>query len=470
VLAARGDAAGDYVAFMPLRLGAHFSESRGAFVNELGMAGSFSWADYTGLICEAVHEGEAVPALAGAIKRLHWARLKLRHLRMSEHRWKLFAAEFDERTFAAEVRRDTANDGAVNNELCPCVDLPADFETYLKEKLSANTRQKIRRLLRQVESSPELRIEHSRPENFERDLDILVGFWKSKWAERKGDKTDYLASRYREIVGEGLAAGTAVMPVLWRGDRPLGALGLFVDRQKKSVLYFIGARDESCDDPPPGLLLHSHSIRWAIESGMRKYDFLRGNEAFKYSFGGVDERIRNIVIRTRSGLNLGRTLDPRSIDQVLERIAELEAEDDLKGAAVGYRQVLEVSPGHPAALMGYAAVLYGMERYDESVLFCVRLIDQERGNASALRLLGKGHLALAEYDQAEAAFKKSNALGPTVSAYFYLARALEGQGKHAEAGKAMEEVVAMTPRGKREARQQVEAREWLERGRAVNRS
>jgi CelD/BcsL family acetyltransferase involved in cellulose biosynthesis len=73
--------------------------------------------------------------------------------------------------------------------------------------------------------------------------------------------------------------------VLWREETPLGALASFVDPQKASLLFYIGGRDESVDNPPPGLVLHAHSIRHAIANGFRTYDFLRGNEGYKYSLG-----------------------------------------------------------------------------------------------------------------------------------------------------------------------------------------
>jgi CelD/BcsL family acetyltransferase involved in cellulose biosynthesis len=300
VLAARPGRAGtEYVAFFPLRFSTRLSKSRGASITEIGMAGEASWADYTGFICHPDHEEPAIASLAAGLKQMQWAKLDLRHLSVSDKRLQLLTTPFEQSPFVLEKREHGIRKDGTDSEICPYVDLPDDFETYLKEKLSANTRQKLRRLMRQVERSPDLRITQSTPETFENDLDILAGFWKDKWAQRKGDGIDHLAARYRQIMKEAFEAGIAHVPVLWRGDAPLGVLGNLVDRQKKVLLYFVGARNLSCDDPPPGLVLHTHSIRWAIENGLTKYDFLRGNESFKYSFGASDRRIRSIVIRRR---------------------------------------------------------------------------------------------------------------------------------------------------------------------------
>src|SRR5687768_575622 len=103
ILAAkREDAGGEYVAFFPLRLGVRFSERRGMFVNEIEMAGSFGWADYTGFICRPEHEAEAIRALSSHLLEMRWAKLNLRHLRVSDQRFTLFMSAFDQDRFAIE--------------------------------------------------------------------------------------------------------------------------------------------------------------------------------------------------------------------------------------------------------------------------------------------------------------------------------------------------------------------------------
>ena len=45
-----------------------------------------------------------------------------------------------------------------------------------------------------------------------------------------------------------------------------------------------------------GLLLHSLCLRDALERGYRYFDFLRGNEPYKYRLGGRDHRIYRIAL------------------------------------------------------------------------------------------------------------------------------------------------------------------------------
>ncbi len=461
VLAAKLDSGSDYVAFFPLRIDVRWSRNRSRLVNDIHMAGSFAWADYTGFICDPAHEDGAIPALAEHLQSMRWTSLHLRHFNASPRRVELFTAAFDRQTFNFEHRRANEATPEVNNEICPYVDLPTNFDVYLREKTSANTRQKIRRFLRQVDGSTDFRISECTPESCERDLDVLVSFWKQAWAHRKGKETDHLGKRYRSILQQAMAVGALYLPVLWRGDAPLGALAHFVDRQKASLLYFVAGRDDAGNNPPPGLVLHAHSIRWAIANGLRTYDFLRGNESFKYSYGVSERRITNTSLRTRTGDNLHDKLDPSCVEAALQLVTQLKKDQHPQHAAAACQQLIEACPDHPAVLRRYSRLLYELERFAASQRLSRRLLELEPGDDSAWRLLGKALLAQHEFAQAEEALRKALTLRPTISGHFHLARALERQGKESQAAAEREAILHMSPRGRREQKQQRETHRSL---------
>jgi hypothetical protein len=56
---------------------------------------------------------------------------------------------------------------------------------------------------------------------------------------------------------------------MWKGETPLGAQATFIDLVKQALLCFMGARDEIFGKPSPGIVLHAHSIRYAIANGVR---------------------------------------------------------------------------------------------------------------------------------------------------------------------------------------------------------
>ena len=46
----------------------------------------------------------------------------------------------------------------------------------------------------------------------------------------------------------------------------------------------------------PGIVLLAHVVRDAIERGCSRFDFLRGEEPYKYAFGAIPEDLFNVVI------------------------------------------------------------------------------------------------------------------------------------------------------------------------------
>jgi CelD/BcsL family acetyltransferase involved in cellulose biosynthesis len=46
----------------------------------------------------------------------------------------------------------------------------------------------------------------------------------------------------------------------------------------------------------PGWVLLSKIIRWSIEAGRTELDFMRGDEPYKYNFGGIDKHVLRIQV------------------------------------------------------------------------------------------------------------------------------------------------------------------------------
>jgi hypothetical protein len=308
VLAAkRNESDSEYVAFLPMRTKPVF-DKRVGFYNEITFGGG-AYSDYAGILSLPEVEAEAVPAFAEYLKReLNWAWFSMDNLRMSDERRRLFVSSFDKALF--RHKEIDYKDGALDNSICPSIDLPSDWDAYL-ETLSSNNRQKIRRLLRKVDASEDYRITFADADTYDRDLTTLLGFWKTKWAPTK-PKIDDLVQRNYTMLSCCAANGTLFLPVFWHGDRPVAALATLIDPVRKSLLFFITGRDETYSEMPAGYLLHAHSIRHAIAEGFSTYDFLRGDEPYKFLFAPQQQhRLKPVAVGTKTGRNLGGKLDPR---------------------------------------------------------------------------------------------------------------------------------------------------------------
>ena len=72
-------------------------------------------------------------------------------------------------------------------------------------------------------------------------------------------------------------------------------LPLCFDYDNHRLLYNSGNNHEF-DYYSVGLLLHSFAIKDAIEQGMEYFDFLRGDEQYKYRLGGIDNMVFTIKV------------------------------------------------------------------------------------------------------------------------------------------------------------------------------
>jgi CelD/BcsL family acetyltransferase involved in cellulose biosynthesis len=292
VLVARTAASGPPVAFFPLKLRTR-TDDRGRDSHELTMPGRGA-ADYTGFFCQPEHQDQVARAFAAHLLELEWRALRLECFRASEQRGKAFLRAFAGTRFQIE-RESMVMSSGFDNAICPYADLPADWDSYLAGR-SSNTRQRVRRLLRAVDGSS-VRITHADASTLEHHIEILLRMWTERWGGIKGKKLETILQSSREELADAHENGTLFLPILWRGDTPVGAAACMLDFEKREVLFQLGGRDPAAEDLSPGMVLHAHSIRTAIERGFRRYDFLRGNEPYKYSFATGERHIESLVIR-----------------------------------------------------------------------------------------------------------------------------------------------------------------------------
>lgn len=425
-----------YVAFFPLRMSTTQDPKTGIFTDDIIMAGNYA-ADYTGFIAEPGYEDHAIKGFSAFLKSQNWTNLKLEYFFGPPERKEAMLRAFQGSDFR---HRDSTPKSSDNLDicLCPVVTLPDSWETYLETKMSSQSRQKLRRFLRKIESDETYRITHATPETIKRDLDVLFSLWRIKWLPRKGEpRIDRLITATREMLMDCFNDGNLDVPVFWYGDRPLGALANIVDRQKKAILFYITGRDEEWKTPSPGLILHGYSIRRAIADGFKSYDFLRGNEPYKYMFGADERPISCTIIATRTGRNLGDKLHPRSIRHVYERGTHLYKTGAKRGAEIAFQQVCEAAPEHMGARFGLARLLFDRGMFAQAEAAYKEIATKVTDPVPVLVGLGDTQLALRHFDDAAATFQRVVELHPHHSqAHFKRGVALLAAHRPAEAAKA----------------------------------
>lgn len=432
-----------YVAFLPLQQRTHM-RTNGGFYNELAMAGN-RFADYTGLICQPDLANAAIPLLGAHIRRMSWRRITFEQVRMSQERRSLLMGNGNDSGHMLLQHAYPPLQKGIDNSVCPFVTLPVSFDTYLSA-LSANTRQKIRRVLRKIEGDPSYRFTCSSPETAERDIDLLLGLWDRKWRPQKGERTDNIISTMRFMLSATARNGALYLPMLWRNDVLLGALGNLVDPVKKQMLFLIAGRNHDASDTPPGIALHAHAIREAIRQGFCIYDFLRGDESYKFSFANETQKIPDLIASVSTPLNHDGGLDPRGFRKVLEQSQKLVRDGKSRLAEIGFRQLVDADPSNAHALAGFAQLQLARGDMAGAEPYLVRALSKDRTIAAAWRAYAQVRAAQGKAEEAVASYQQALKLDRTsAEAWNGLAGALGRLGRTQDQIKAYDNAVKLNP-------------------------
>lgn len=391
VLAARSGAASEgYVAFLPLQFRTEFDEARGLF-NTVGLAGAY-FSAYCGMLTLPAHADDAVDAFATHLKGLAWRHLALDDVVVPPERLQRLFSAFPVETFRhAKVKRaehitDAGED--IDHDTYVYVPLPGDYETLLNERLGSRARYHARRAMREFHTPErELVISVATTDTLERDIDIFCSLWWSQWGPQRPAYGRFILENTRHMLPACFADGSLHMPILWHRGKAIAAFVLFLDPARHTVIAFVSGRDLTADrSVSPGLILHCHSLRWAIENGYQIYDLGTGDYSYKDSFGAEHRQVERFRISTLSGQNLGGRLDPRTLDAAFSKAAAFDRAGQADAAALCCQQILATDPAYqPALELGQRLEQSLRQRVDGLV-------------AAALSHLRSGALAAAEAD------------------------------------------------------------------------
>jgi CelD/BcsL family acetyltransferase involved in cellulose biosynthesis len=258
-------------------------------------------ADYATLLArpdDLPAVAEAVAAALATPSHAHdpdhpapWDVVDLRRFRCGDPAADALAAAFGARTGDGwTVVRE-------REEVCPVVTLApgTDFEAYLST-LDKKERHEVRRKLRRAEAAGETRLERSADPVA--DLEAFVDLHQKRWGDQGlfpptpgGEQSRAWFRRLFELAA---GDGTVQLHFLVIAGRRVAA-GVWFEDGESWYLYNAGV-DPAARDLSPGVLLSATAIEAAIAAGRRRFDFLRGDEPYKYGWGAVDEPIQRLLL------------------------------------------------------------------------------------------------------------------------------------------------------------------------------
>jgi len=174
----------------------------------------------------------------------------------------------------------------------PFIALPADFDTYLAG-IEKKQRHEIRRKLRRA-AEYEIPVRWYLVEDESKLESEMEAFFALMIQDPAKEKflTEPMRRQMLATARTALRGGWLWLAFLEVGGRK--AAGAFnFDYDNRLWGYNSGVNHDFVE-LSPGWVLLSHSLQWACEHGRSEFDFMRGNEEYKYRFGARDRSVMRV--------------------------------------------------------------------------------------------------------------------------------------------------------------------------------
>lgn len=248
--------------------------------------------DYVDIIVEADKAAQVYPVLAEYLSRntSHFDWVNLCNIPEASPTYSQFPDALRKVGFDADL---------ILQEVCPVIHLPDEWEAYLA-MLDKKNRHELRRKVRRAES--ESKLEYyvvSAEHDFEHEVNTFLNLMSAS----QPSKAEFLADPqneafFRSILKATFAQGWLRLSFLKVDGVPAAAYCDF-DYNGEILVYNSGLDPSVKPHLSTGIVLLVYNIVAAIQSKHRLYDFLRGNETYKYRMGAQDTCVYKMVTRKR---------------------------------------------------------------------------------------------------------------------------------------------------------------------------
>lgn len=234
-------------------------------------------SDYCDVVTDPDCEDAAVSAL-------------LAHLSLRRELWE--AGDFEPVPDGSPLLRISHPDLEAQTEprdVCPGLNLPDRIED-LRDVVPTRQLSNLRKYRRKAEALGSLRLEPVET------LEVVLRFYM---ARRNPLDEDKLRAFHREVAAGFQARGALSLHVLCLDSDPIAALYGF--RERDTLYCYMQGFDADRAKLSPGVMLVGGVIEEAIYSGVKRIDFLRGREPYKYWWGAKDRETFRRIFRPAQG-------------------------------------------------------------------------------------------------------------------------------------------------------------------------
>lgn len=199
----------------------------------------------------------------------------------------------------------------LEDHVAPVLKLPADIRDVLA-RMDKKKAERARYYMRRIERDYPGKWAVVTNEDVDTALDELIRVHQAQW-EGRGHEGAFGNERrtafYRDLAHRLSERGCLRMYRLLVDGRLVSANLAIVYRER--FLHFVNGTDYSVPVQSPGVVLHYNMIERSIAEGLREYDFMWGEESYKYEWG-AEKRVDLTLTWPRSPrarlLRLARSL------------------------------------------------------------------------------------------------------------------------------------------------------------------
>jgi len=174
------------------------------------------------------------------------------------------------------------------NDVAPYVDLPPTWDVYLA-RLDRHNRHELQRKIRKLEAEGAFKVCY---EGEASDIDEFFRLMTLSNEQKRNFLSAKMRSFFHDIFATFLPKKLLTLCFLKLDSKNIAAVMGFTFN-KQFLLYNSGF-DPSFGKFAPGFILKAYLIKHAIEQSFARFDFLRGNERYKYDLGGRQRKLYTV--------------------------------------------------------------------------------------------------------------------------------------------------------------------------------
>ncbi len=292
IIALRHPQTEQLVGIVPLYRVSH-SSGELAGKHKFNLVGCIEVSDYLDVI---MAEGWEESVYCSLIEWLHsadapaWDLLDLCNLPQASLTYQSAPPLFQQAGFAVDVFQE---------DVAPHFPLPFHYEHYLEEQVDKKQRHEIRRKQRRAEREAAVGFYVvNQTHNLEAEVNDFITLQQAS----REDKAAFMTPEMRRFF---LASARAMFDAGYlrlcfltlNGEKAATIMAFAYDR--KFLLYNSGYDPDAHAQLSPGWVLLAYAIQYAIASGCRVFDFMQGNEEYKYRFGSHDDKVMRVIVKRK---------------------------------------------------------------------------------------------------------------------------------------------------------------------------